>query len=64
MLTEAVAKVRELSGGSPWNAHRLSDFGENGEVQENLNFSLHDFKVFAILRTLSGKRRGVENCER
>ena len=28
----------------------------NGEVQENLNFSLHDSRVFAILRALSGKK--------
>ena len=30
-------------------------FMANGEVQEILNFSLHDSKVFAILRALSGK---------
>lgn len=31
-------------------------FMANGEVQEILNFSLHDSKVFAILRALSGKK--------
>ena len=31
----------------------------NGEVQENLNFSLHDSRVFAILRALSGKQEKI-----
>ena len=32
--------------------------GENGEVQDFLNFSLHDFGAFAILRALSGEKGG------
>ena len=37
--------------------------GENGEVQDFLNFSLHDFGAFAILRALSGEKEGAENYE-
>ena len=29
--------------------------GANGEVQENLNFSLHRFGAFAILRAFFGR---------
>ena len=36
----------------------------NGEVQEILNFSLHDSKVFAILRALSGEKTKAGNYER
>ena len=38
--------------------------GENGEVQDFLNFSLQDSKVFAILRALSGEREEAGNCKR
>ena len=38
--------------------------GENGEVQDFLNFSLRRFGAFAILRALSGKKEGAGNCKR
>ena len=38
--------------------------GENGEVQDFLNFSLHDSGAFAILRALSGEEEGAETTNR
>ena len=39
-------------------------FMANGEVQEILNFSLHDSKIFAILRALSGKKVMKQKTEK
>ena len=39
----------------------IDECSARGEVQDFLNFSLHDSGAFAILRALSGEKGGVEN---
>ena len=55
----AQAEKREALSGA--FAECLILLGENGEVQDFLNFVVQGFRIFAILAALSGEKKATKN---